>query len=150
MYSKQIDIGIGIFLCGLSIAIYLYAERYVGIGVNAYGPNFFPQALSILLFIASVSLIIQALKGNALKSLEAINKNGLIRATVTLFIAIGYLFLMQYLGFYISTAIFLFVTMKYLGVKSNLTSTIVSVTVASIVFGIFRLFLKIPLPEGIF
>lgn len=150
MYSKPIDIGVGIFLCLLSVAIYMYAEQYVGSGVNRYGPNFFPQALSALLFIASISLIVQALKGNALKNLEAIDKKGFIRAVVTLIIALTYLFVMQVVGFYISTALFLFVTMKYLGQRNNLTTLIISVSIASIVYGIFSMFLKIPLPEGMF
>ncbi|KAB7886847.1 tripartite tricarboxylate transporter TctB family protein [Poseidonibacter ostreae] len=148
MYSKPIDIGVGIFLSLLSIAIYTYAEQYVGIGVNRYGPNFFPQALSALLFIASIALIVQALKGNALKNLESINKKGFIRTSVTLVIAVSYLYLMQVIGFYISTVMFLFVTMRYLGQRNNLVTFFISLAIASVVYGIFSMFLKIPLPEG--
>ena len=151
MYSKTIDVCTGIFLSGLSIAIFFYAEKqYAGTGVNLYGPNFFPQVVSAILFLASISLIIRALKGYSLKNFESINRDGFIRTSVTLAIAIAYLFLMQYIGFYLSTAIFLFATMKYLGLENYLVTFIVSVCVASIVYGIFRIFLKIPLPEGIF
>jgi len=150
MNSKLIDVGVGIFLLGLSIAIYLYAEQYDGIGVNAYGPNFFPQSLSAMLALASIALIVQALRGKALKDLESIDKRGFIRATITLVIALIYLFIMQYIGFYIATVIFLFATMKYLGQKNNLMTLFISICVGSIIYGIFSLFLKIPLPEGIF
>ena len=150
MNSKLIDVGIGIFLLGLSISIYLYAEEYVGIGVNRYGPNFFPQALSAMLALSSIALIVQALRGKALKDLETIDKQGFIRATITLVIALIYLFIMQYIGFYISTVMFLFVTMKYLGQKNNFYTLLISICVGSIIYGIFSTFLKIPLPEGIF
>jgi len=151
MYSKSIDVCVGLFLSGLSIAIFLYAEQeYVGSGVNSYGPNFFPQLVSVLLLLASITLIVQALRGYSLKNFETINKHGFIRASITLAIAIAYLFLMQLIGFYLSTAIFLFVTMKFLGLKSYLTTFIVSLCVATIIYGIFRIFLKIPLPEGLF
>ncbi len=151
MYNKTIDVCSGIFLSLLSIAIYLYAEQqYVGSGVNRYGPNFFPQVVSVMLLLASLTLIYQALKGNSLKNFETINKKGFIRTSIVLGFAIAYLFLMQVAGFYLATGIFLFVTMKFLGLKSYLVTLIVSACVATIVFGIFKVFLKIPLPEGLF
>lgn len=85
-----------------------------------------------------------------MKNLESINKQGFIRASITLAITIGYLFLMQVLGFYISTAIFLFVTIRYLGQKNYWLNIIVSIVVASIVYVVFEYLLKISLPEWIF
>ena len=150
MNSKIINICVGIALCILSIAIILYAEQYVGVGNNRYGPNFFPQVLAVMLFIASFSLIVQAMRGNQMKNLETINKQGFIRASITLGITIGYLFIMQVLGFYISTIIFLFVTIRYLGQKNYWLNIIVSIGVASIVYAIFQSLLKIPLPELVY
>ena len=150
MNNKRIDIGVGIALCLISTVIYLYAEQYTGRGVNQYGPNFFPQALSGLMFIAAMALIIQAFRGNALENFESINKQGLIRATVTLTLSIGYLLLINGLGFYISTAVFLFIVMLHLGLSKHWLNALVSVLTASFVYGLFHFFLKIPLPEGIF
>ena len=150
MDSKRIDIGVGVVLCVLSVAIFMYAEQYTGRGVNTYGPNFFPQALSVMLFLTSAALMVQALRGHALKGLETINKPGLIRAAVTLVISIAYLLIMDVLGFYIATAVFLYVVMMYLGQKNQWVRISASVIVASAVYGIFHFFLKIPLPEGIF
>ena len=150
MDSKRTDIGVGIILCILSAVVYLYAEQYSGRGVNQYGPNFFPQTLSALLFVAAAALIFQALRGNALKSLEGINKQGLVRAAVTLLIAIAYLLLTNVLGFYVSTIIFLFVVMLYLGQKKHWLNALVSFLVASSVYSLLHLFLKIPLPQSMF
>lgn len=150
MDSKNIDIGVGIGLCILSVVIFLYAKQYTGSGVNRYGPDFFPQALSVILFLTSGALIVQALRGHALKGLETTNKQGLVRAGATLGIAILYLLIMQVLGFYISTGLFLYVVMLYLGQKNQRISVFTSIFVASSVYSIFRFFLKIPLPEGVF
>lgn len=150
MDSKRIDLVVGIVLCILSLAIYLYAEQYSGRGVNRYGPNYFPQALSLMLFLTSVALIVQALRGKALKGLEKINKQGFVRAAVTLVMAVAYLLMMKVVGFYISTIIFLYVVMMYLGQKNQWVRVLVSISVASAVYGLFYYFLKIPLPEGIF
>jgi len=151
MDSKRLDIVVGIALCIFSIVIYVYAEQqYAGKGVNSYGPKFFPQALSMMMLLASVALIIQALRGKALKGLEKINKQGFIRAMITLIIAIGYVFLMNFLGFYLSTIIFLFVVMTYLGQKKLWIRILASLLVATAVYCLFQYFLKIPLPEGIF
>jgi len=151
MDSKRIDIGVGIVLCLFSVAIYWYAEQqYAGRGVNSYGPKFFPQALSVLMLISSAALIIQALRGKALKGLEVMNKEGFIRAAVTLGLAIGYVFLMNFLGFYLATVIFLFVVMMYLGQEKLWIRILVSIVVATAVYSLFHYFLKIPLPEGIF
>lgn len=150
MDSKRIDIGVGIGLCVFSLAVYLSAAQYAGRGVNSYGPEFFPQALAALLFLASGALVIQALRGHALKDLEPLDRRGLINATVTLGIAIAYLLLMNVLGFYLATGVFLYVMMWFLGQKKLWVRILTSVLVASFVYGLFAYFLKIPLPEGLF
>lgn len=149
MDSKRIDIGVGTVLCLFSVAVYLYAEQYTGRGVNTYGPNFFPQALSVMMFLASALLIVQAFRGHALKDLESTDKRGLINAAVTLVISVGYIFIMKVLGFYVSTALFLYVVMMFLGQKNQRVRLVTSILVASAVYGIFHYFLKIPLPESI-
>ena len=150
MDSKRIDIGVGVVLCILSIVFYWYAEQYDGRVQSAYGPHFFPQVLSLLLLISSVLLIVQALKGRALKNLEKINKSGFIQVFITIVLAIAYLVGMQYIGFLPATILFLYLVMFSLGQKKLWVRITSSVLVSSAVYGIFRFFLKIPLPEGIF
>lgn len=150
MDSKRIDISVGIVLCIISSAIFIYADGYKGRGVSLYGPNFFPQTLAILLFLFSVIMIVQALRGGALKGLEPINKAGFIRTVITLGISLLYLLAMQYLGFFLSTIIFLYVVMTYIGHEGKIVRAVSSLIVAAIIYGIFHYFLKIPLPEGLF
>jgi len=60
-----------------------------------------------------------------------------------------YIGLMKLIGFYFATALFLYAVMAFLGQKGQITRILVSFIVASLIFGIFHLFLKIPLPEGL-
>ena len=148
MNVKKIDISVGTVLSILSVAIYLFAGTYKGSGVSTYGPNVFPQFLAVMLFITSILLIVNAVKGKSQTDLEGINFPGLIRTGITVGISIIYLVAMQFLGFLISTLIFLLVMIRYLGQKNKLTLIISSVSVSIIVYAIFKDFLKIPLPTG--
>jgi putative tricarboxylic transport membrane protein len=149
MDSKRIDIGVGTGLSILSVMIFLYAEQYKGAGVSQYGPNFFPQALSIFMLTASVLLVVNAVRGKSQKDMESIDKKGFIRSSITLAICIVYLFVMQLLGFFLSTFIFLFVLMTFIGHKGRIIRAVSSFSVSLVVYGIFYFFLKIPLPQGL-
>jgi len=148
MNVKKIDISVGSVLCVLSVAIFLYAGTYKGSGVSNYGPNVFPQFLAVMLFITSVLLIVNAVKGKSQTDLEGINLAGFIRTSITVGISIAYLIVMQFIGFFVSTFIFLYVMIQYLGQKSLVTRLISSFAVSIIVYLIFKDFLKIPLPSG--
>jgi len=147
--NKSVDIGVGIFLCLFSLAVFFYADQYAGRGVNSYGPDFFPKALSIMMFISALILIIRAIAGISLTTLEDTDRQGFLRASGTLALGVIYIGLMKLIGFYIATALFLYAVMAFLGQKGQITRILVSVIVASLIFGIFHLFLKIPLPEGL-
>lgn len=149
MNSKTVDIGVGIFLCLFSALVFWYADGYAGRGVNSYGPDFFPKALSVMMFICAFALIVRAVGGFSLVSLESTDRQGFIRAAATLAISIGYIFLMKLIGFYIATALFLYAVMTFLRQKGHVKRVLVSLITASLIFGIFHFFLKIPLPEGL-
>lgn len=150
MNTKRIDIGVGSTLSVFSIIIFLYSNQYKKEMITEYGANFFPQVLSVLMFTLSILLIIKAFKGEYQQDMEGINKTGFIRSAITLGISIIYLLLMQLLGFFLSTFIFLFVLMTYIGHKGKVIRFVTCLGVSLAVYGIFYFFLKIPLPEGIF
>ncbi|MCG7852672.1 MAG: tripartite tricarboxylate transporter TctB family protein, partial [Methanosarcinaceae archaeon] len=75
---------------------------------------------------------------------------GFVRMLIAIVICIGYLFLMQVIGFAMGTGVFLFVLMMFIGQKGLLKRVTSSVVVSLIVWAIFRYFLVIPLPTGMF
>jgi putative tricarboxylic transport membrane protein len=147
---KKADIGVGIGLVILSVWIFWYASAYSKATIYYYGPNFFPQILSIAMSVCAIILIVKAFQDKTLPQTESIHLRGFVRMLIAIAICIGYLFLMQVIGFAMATGFFLFVLMMFIGQKGLLKRVTSSVVVSLIVWAIFRYFLVIPLPTGIF
>lgn len=61
---------------------------------------------------------------------------------------IAYMFLLHWLGFYLAGAIYLITVLIYLKVKpAHMVITVVFL--GALVYGVFSLFLKVPLPRGV-
>ena len=146
---KKADIGTGIGLIIFSAWIFWYAGAYSKATIYYYGPNFFPQLIAIAMSICATVLILNAIRGKSLENPDRIELRGFIRMVIAILICIGYLFLMQVVGFTIGTCIFLYVLMMFIGQKGVKKRIISSMAVSLIVWGIFRYFLVIPLPTGI-
>ena len=147
---KKADIGTGIGLIIFSTWIFWYASAYSKATIYYYGPNFFPQALAIAMTICAIILILNATKGKSMESSDRIELKGFIRMVIAIAICIGYLFLMQVIGFTMGTCVFLYVLMMFIGQQGLKKRIISSIGVSLIVWAIFRYFLVIPLPTGMF
>lgn len=147
---KKADVGTGIGLLLLSAWIFWYASGYSKATIYYYGPNFFPQILAMAMCVCAIILIVKALRGKSLELSDSIHFRGFLRMLIAIGICIGYLFLMQLIGFAMGTIVFLFVLMMYIGQQGLVKRIFSSVVVAFIVWAIFRYFLIIPLPTGIF
>ena len=147
---KRADIGVGIGLIVLSTWIFWYSSEYRKTVIYIYGPNFFPQILSILMGICGMILIVRAMKGKVLPRTDRIDIQGFFRMVIAIGICIGYLFLMQVIGFAMGTSVFLFVLMTFLGQQGLIKRVMSSIAASLIVWAIFRYFLVIPLPMGMF
>jgi putative tricarboxylic transport membrane protein len=100
--------------------------------------------------VCAIILILKASQGRTLPQTEHIHLRGFVRMLIAIAICIGYLFLMQVIGFAMATGVFLFVLMMFIGQKGLLKRVTSSVVVSLIVWAIFRYFLIIPLPTGMF
>lgn len=147
---KKADIGTGIGLIIFSTWIFWYASAYSKATIYYYGPNFFPQAIAIAMSICAIILILNAIKGKSLERSDRIQLKGFIRMVISIAICIGYLFLMQVIGFALGTSVFLYVLMMFIGQQGLMKRIYSSVAVSLIVWAIFRYFLIIPLPTGMF
>lgn len=61
---------------------------------------------------------------------------------------IAYMGMLYYLGFYLAGAIYLIGVLIYLGVKP-IPITVTTAFLGALVYGVFDLFLKVPLPKGV-
>ncbi len=140
--------GIGLIIFGTWV--FWYSSAYRKTVIYIYGPNFFPQVLSILMGICGVILIIRAMRGEVLPKTDRIDLQGFFRMLIAIGMCIGYLFLMQVIGFAMGTSVFLFVLMTFLGQQGLIIRVMSSIAASLIVWAIFRYFLVIPLPMGMF
>ena len=147
---KKADIGVGCGLIIFSTWIFWYASEYSKATIYYYGPNFFPQILAIAMIICAIILILNALQGKSQERSDRIQLTGFIRMVIAIAICIGYLLLMQVGGFAMSTSVLLYVLMMFIGQKGLVKRISSSIAVAVIVWAIFRYFLIIPLPTGMF
>lgn len=147
---KRADIGVGIGLIIFGTWVFWYSSAYRKTVIYIYGPNFFPQVLSILMGLCGVILIVRAMRGEVLPKTERIDLQGFFRMVIAIGICIGYLYLMQVIGFAMGTSVFLFVLMTFLGQQGLIKRILSSIAASLIVWAIFRYFLVIPLPMGIF
>jgi putative tricarboxylic transport membrane protein len=147
---KNADIGVGAGLIIFSTWVFWYASEYRKASIYYYGPNFFPQLLAIAMSICAIFLILNAIKGKSLERSDRIQAKGFMRMVTAIVICIGYLYLMQVIGFAMGTIVFLYVLMMFIGQKGHLKRISSAIAVSLIVWAIFRYFLIIPLPIGMF
>ena len=147
---KKADIAVGSGMIIFCAWIFWYANEYSKATIYYYGPNFFPQILAVAMIICAIILILNAIRCKSQEKSDRIHLKGFIRMVIAIAICIGYLFLMQIIGFAIGTCIFLYVLMMFIGQKGLAKRISTSIAVALIVWAIFRYFLIIPLPTGIF
>lgn len=145
---KKADIGVGIGLLAMSGLVFWSSQAYRQTVIYIYGPNLFPQLLSVATAICSIVLIVRALQGRALSRKDHIDGRGFARMIIAIGMCIGYLLIMQVIGFALATFVFLFALMTFLHQKGLARRTISSLSVALIVWAVFRFFLVIPVPAG--
>jgi hypothetical protein len=109
------------------------------------GPSAIPHLWIIVLLILSIVLIVQALMGK----MDPDPKSGRLDM-VALFIGttIAYLICMQFVGYYISTFIFLAAVMYFLSYRKYVTIVAVSCGWLLFAYLVFQRMLYIPLPQG--
>jgi len=146
---KRVDIGIGVVLIVVSGWVFWYAGRYKQLTVHGYGPDLFPRILASLMLVLAVGLIVNARLGYSLPQEDRIDSRGFVRVLVSIAICIGYLVLIHVLGFASSTFIFLLALMSLVRQRGVVVRILASLTVALLVWALFRYFLVIPLPEGL-
>lgn len=156
-FKKCRDLILGVFMLALS-GFYLFFAQQIKtkpkLTPSYASDRIMPTILGILLAILSVFLIAQGLK--ALKAQDDGDAKKMDRADAmavvyTFAVIIGYIIILPYLGFILSTILYLFIQMIILAPpdKRNLALfAIVAVVFTVLVFYAFRMGLSQPLPRG--
>lgn len=107
-----------------------------------------PTVICIFAILLSTILLVKTYLKHG-KNEEVQDFSGSKMAFVLAFSLLVYIVSIVYLGFYISTPIFLFVTMLILGQKNKKLMLIISGSMVVVVYFFFDVLLKMQIPEGI-
>jgi len=150
------DFGAGVIFIIVSIAMFLTTYTFPITPVQGAGPAFWPRLLSVLLFILSIFLILGSFKG---KGSTFYGGKINIKPYIGILLSILYFLLFRKIGFVVAT-FFYFCGLSLLTVDSkkhgllNFRSLILmvgqSVIMLGIVYFLFKVFLRVNLPRGIF
>ena len=158
--KKYGDIIVGLFFMILSAGMMVMAKMLPKSTVMDIGPDFMPMCIGVLTFILAAALVFLNVKNRKerVAQAEAEGKDNLDykRVLTSFIIILVYVFILQPIGFIISTIVYLPIQMFILapsdrrGKKDIIQLMILSLAFTFVVFFLFRYGFKIVLPAGIF
>lgn len=137
------------FLCIISVFIFYSSTQFnmTFIGNTGLGPDFFPKVIAITLFILSAMLFAGSLKNKDKKSIYNPNMK---YTFMVIFAFAVYVFLIDRVGYLVSTVIFAFVVITILKSKSKILNIIFAVVFPIALYLLFTYAFKVSLPTGLF
>ncbi|WP_449539350.1 tripartite tricarboxylate transporter TctB family protein [Ferdinandcohnia sp. Marseille-Q9671] len=141
--NKKISLILSLVSIGyLVLAFRLPAYPYVPVDSDAV-----PIALGFILLLLSILLFFQ--KDNHSQGSKKIsNSEKRVILTVLGFVLL-FIILLEFLGFILTTALFIFGNSWFLGYKKWKSNLIVSLAIPLVIYFLFSEFLQISLPQGI-
>ena len=133
-----------LFLIGVGAA---WEAIHIGLGnFNSPGPGFYPFWLAVILAVVSFVYFLNHL-GVDPQAMAFWRKRAWIRPTII--VMFGYGFLLSWLGFASATFLLFIVWLLVIEREKPFTVALVSITVTTVVYLLFSVFLKVPLPNGL-
>jgi putative tricarboxylic transport membrane protein len=152
------DIVTGIVAVAIAGFVYGQAGQFAEGGASlARNPALYPRILAVIVFAIGAILLVQAAVAAARvraagggKRREAKKKDaaGMRNVAFTALILIVYVGAIYLLGFIIPTAAFMLATPMTLGTKFK-TALLVSVPATAVIYVVFFILFKVPIPSGI-
>jgi hypothetical protein len=148
---RSVDIAVALLLLVFGLVV-VYDSNRLGSKWGSDGPQsgYFPFYIGVLICIASVATLVQALRDTQSGKLLFVSWPRLKMVLTVLIPALVYVFCVQYIGIYLASAVYIAVFMVWLGKYSWLKSAIVSVLVNVSFFLMFEVWFKVPLFKGDF
>lgn len=147
---KKLNLVFSVILIAVSAFFFFYADTFKTLpGQTEIGPGAFPKAVCAALVLCSAALILQQCRKGGEEKAGLFN--GKLLAGIAA--AAAYFFLLKPLGFVLDSIWVIFVMMLLLlnePLKKALPLLVaVSVLTPVVLYAVFGLFLKVPLPGGV-
>lgn len=155
---------VSIFMICLSALAYYGSRSFLGMA------KIFPTYIIYVLVVLSTMLLIKTFNKDNYKHIEkevdeetgevkevvekadvaTIDKEGTKRVLITIISTVFYIYIMNYLGFFVTTYLFMFLLFNFLKIDNLMVKIFVPLFTSAFVFLVFRIFLTVPTPRGIF
>ncbi|MGI6456057.1 MAG: tripartite tricarboxylate transporter TctB family protein [bacterium] len=151
MKVLKAEIIIGILLIVLSVAVFVETYDFARTGQEV-GPQFVPRMLALFLALLSLVLMGNALFGKRIAGETPVVswKNEVWFIGLSLLGLILYGFLMNWIGFMLSTLLYMGGMLLFLGERSPVLVGGWAFGVTLIMYWVFQTFLQVDLPAGLF
>ncbi len=136
-----------IILAGAAV---IYGSRKLGSGWTSDGPGsgYFPFYIGLIMSISGVGILLQALLAKK-KDTEVFVDGEQIKRVLSVLVPAGiYVLVVQFIGLYVSSAIYIALFMVILGKFSWIKSVIAALSVNVLFFMMFEVWFKVPLYKG--
>ena len=111
----------------------------------------YPRFVNVWIAICGILLILKSWKSTEKIILyESKDEKGIIRVVATVIVFLIYIFMIDFLGFFISSFIFIIILMLSFGVRQWIKLISVPIIILLFLYFLIRKVLFFPLPEGIF
>lgn len=151
--EKYWDLCAGIFLFLFSGLLYYGGMTVKTLEVSSFGSGFFPKILAVLLALTSASIIFTGYKkAKGADEAEGDAKTHWKGVLLTFVLMLGYMSLIPFLGFMITTAAYLFLQMNILAgdhSRKHVQFAVVSVISSVVIYYTFVNVFRLMLPAGI-
>lgn len=159
-FKKYGDIVVGIFFMSISAIMMIMAKMLPKSKVMDIGPDFMPMCIGLLTFVLAAVLTVLNVKNFKLRIAQihsaSIADCDYKRVLLSIILVLIYVFILQPIGFIVSTIVYLPLQMLILSPedkrkkKDIIQLLIIDIVFTLIVFFLFRYGFKIVLPAGIF
>lgn len=147
--NRTLEIITALLLLAVGLLV-MWDSHRIGMGWGDDGPKsgFFPFYVGLLMSIATVANMLIALRKTAKWSGSFVSKTEL-RLVMAIFLpCLVYVGVMQFLGLYVSSAIFIAVFMRWQGKFSVIKAVVCGLGVSITLFLMFEIWFTVPLLKG--
>lgn len=145
--NRTLEIATAIFFLAVG-ALVMYDSLRIGAGWSTEGPQsgYFPFYIALLMTVATLVNLVSVLRSGAAGSFVSRHRLKLVMAVFLP--CIVYVGVMQFVGLYVSSAIFITVFMRWQGKFTLAKSAACGVGVTVALFLMFEIWFKVPLLKG--
>ena len=150
MNLRKSNIAVALLLAGLAGWLFLQANKLNFGTMRVPQTAFFPKVLASLLLVFTVLLLVQSLREReSSERSEKIEPEGWFRIGATLATLIGFAFVLEWLGFLLSTFLLMVLLLRAIEPQNWLRVLAIALATSVSAYLIFAWLLNIPLPAGI-